>query len=57
MQDKYFILKAMLVGFAVFFFRYFFYLFNGKIAKKKYFTVMFIVVLAFLGYFLYLKYS
>lgn len=57
MADRYFILKALVVGFAFFFFRYSFYLTDGPIQRKKYLSLLSIVVVCIGGYFLYLKTS
>lgn len=56
MDDKYFILKAMLIGFSVFFIRYAFYLSSGKLAIKKYLIFLALIVVLLSVYFIYLKY-
>jgi hypothetical protein len=55
MQDKYFLLKALSIALAFFFFRYSFYLTNGPTERKKYFGVLAIAVICLGGYFSYLK--
>jgi hypothetical protein len=55
MQDKYFLLKALSIGLAFFFFRYSFYLTNGPTGRKKYFGVLVLAVVCLGGYFSYLQ--
>lgn len=55
MTDKYFILKALIVGFAFFFFRYSFYLTNGPTERRKYLGLLSLVLVGIGGYFVYLK--
>ena len=55
MQDKYFLLKAISIGLAFFFFRYSFYLTNGPTERKKYFGVLALAVVCLGGYFSYLQ--
>lgn len=57
MQDKYFLLKALCIALAFFFFRYSFYLTNGPTERKKYLGLLTLVIICLGGYFTYLKCS
>jgi hypothetical protein len=55
MSDKYFLFKAMIIGFSFFFLRYAFYLSDGKSSRKKYFGFLAIVLFGLAAYFIYLR--
>lgn len=55
MQDKYFLLKALSIALAFFFFRYAFYITNGPTERKKYFGLLALAVICLGGYLIHLQ--